>query len=127
MPTTTGAEQRARPQEGADARGLDFALSPQDVRRKRPPALAFILKMSTLRGIARVVSLMALDFVGIWLAIFVALSVKSVLLEHWNPRAQVDLTQDIVAFAYLLTVLLFARSGLYADRRSRPGLRSIVS
>jgi exopolysaccharide biosynthesis polyprenyl glycosylphosphotransferase len=126
MPTTTREDQRA-PEREAEAGGLDFALSTQDVRRKRPPALAFVLKMSTLRHVARVLSLAALDFVGIWLAIFVALSVKSVLLEHWDPRAQIEQTQDIIAFAYLLTVLLFARSGLYADRGSRPGLRSIVS
>src|SRR3712207_1773387 len=44
-----------------------------------------------------------------------------------SPSAQIDQTQEIIAFAYLLTVLLFARSGLYADRGSRPGLRSIVS
>jgi exopolysaccharide biosynthesis polyprenyl glycosylphosphotransferase len=126
MPSTTEEQQRARPRP--DSLGdLGFSLSSQDVRRKRPPALAFVLRMSTLRRLARVVSLAALDFAGIWLAIFVALSVKSVLLEHWNPQAQVDQTQDIVAFAYLLTVLLFARSGLYADRGSRPGLRSIVS
>src|SRR5215204_577943 len=126
MPTTTREDERAQTRDAQPGRP-DFALSTQDVRRKRPPALAFVLKMSTLRHVARVLSLAALDFVGIWLAIFVALSVKSVLLEHWDPRAQIELTQDIIAFAYLLTVLLFARSGLYADRGSRPGLRSIVS
>jgi exopolysaccharide biosynthesis polyprenyl glycosylphosphotransferase len=97
------------------------------MRRKRPPALAFILRMSTLRRLARVASLMALDFAGIWLAIFVALSVKAILLSDWIPRDEIRQTQDIVAFAYLVTALLFARSGLYADRGSRPGLRSIVS
>jgi exopolysaccharide biosynthesis polyprenyl glycosylphosphotransferase len=106
---------------------VGFSLSPQDVRRKRPPALAFILRMSTLRRLARVASLMALDFAGIWLAIFVALSVKAILLSDWQPRDEIRQTQDIVAFAYLVTALLFARSGLYADRGSRPGLRSIVS
>jgi len=30
-------------------------------------------------------------------------------------------------FAFLITALLFARAGLYADRASRPGLRAIVS
>jgi exopolysaccharide biosynthesis polyprenyl glycosylphosphotransferase len=32
-----------------------------------------------------------------------------------------------IAFAYLLTVLLFARSGMYADRAQRPGLPRIVT
>ncbi len=34
------------------------------MRRKRPPALAFLLRMDTLRRLARVASLLALDFVG---------------------------------------------------------------
>jgi len=126
MPSTAHEEQKSPPRQD-DLGRVDFALSSTDVRRKRPPALAFVVRMSTLRRLARVLSLAALDFAGIWLAIFVALSVKSVLLEHWDPRAQIDYTRDIIAFAYLLTVLLFARSGLYADRGSRPGLRSIVS
>ena len=81
MPTTTKEDQRARRHED-EATGLDFALTSQDVRRKRPPALAFVLRMSTLRRLARVLSLAALDFAGIWLAIFTALSVKAVLLQH---------------------------------------------
>jgi exopolysaccharide biosynthesis polyprenyl glycosylphosphotransferase len=36
-------------------------------------------------------------------------------------------SRETVAFAYLLTVLLFARSGLYASRAERPGLSRIVS
>ena len=36
-------------------------------------------------------------------------------------------TRDFVAFAYLLTVLLFARSDLYAERAERPGLTRIVT
>ena len=34
---------------------------------------------------------------------------------------------DNVAFAYLVTVLLFARSGLYAARGERPGLAAVVA
>jgi exopolysaccharide biosynthesis polyprenyl glycosylphosphotransferase len=123
MPTTQHAQQR----ETEAGPHIDFSLSPQDVRRKRPPALAFVLRIDTFRRLSRVVSLMALDFAGIWLAIFVALSVKAALLSDWDAHAQIKQTQDIVAFAYLVTVLLFARSGLYADRGSRPGLSSIVS
>src|SRR5919202_2522303 len=46
---------------------------PYDVRRKRPPALAFVLRMDTLRRLARVASLLALDFLGLFLATFTAL------------------------------------------------------
>ena len=39
-------------------------LPPVDVRRKRPPALSFLLRMETLRKALRVLSLLVLDFAG---------------------------------------------------------------
>ena len=103
-------------------------LRPVDVRRKRPPALAFLLRMETLRRALRVLSLLALDFVGLYSAIFVALMVKAVLrYGDWAWHASAVETRDTIAFAYLVTVLLFARSGLYASRAERPGLSRIVS
>jgi exopolysaccharide biosynthesis polyprenyl glycosylphosphotransferase len=104
------------------------ALPLQDVRRKRPPALSFLLRMETLRRAFRVGSLLTLDFFAIYLAIFSALLVKAVLKNEQDVLFRVtEGTQDIVAFAFLLTALLFARSGLYADRAVRPGLPKIVS
>ena len=50
---------------------------PHDMRRKRPPALSFLLRMDTLRRVARVASLLALDFVGLFAAIFTALCIKA--------------------------------------------------
>src|SRR5919197_2097731 len=103
-------------------------LPPTDIRRKRPPALSFLLRMDTLRRFARVVSLLALDFAGVYAAIFTALMVKAVLRDdHWAWDASFDETNQTVAFAYLVTALLFARSGLYAERSQRPGLPRIVS
>ena len=100
-----------------------------DVRRKRPPALSFLLRMETLRTASRVVSLLALDFAGVFAAIFAALMVKAVLRDgDWAWAASLDETRDTIAFAYLVTVLLFARSGpLRRARRSGPGLSRIVS
>jgi exopolysaccharide biosynthesis polyprenyl glycosylphosphotransferase len=104
------------------------ALTPVDIRRKRPPALSFLLRMATLRRMARVVCLLALDFAGVFAAIFTALMVKAVLREgEWAWSASLAETGDTVAFAYLVCALLFARSGLYADRAVRPGLPRIVS
>jgi exopolysaccharide biosynthesis polyprenyl glycosylphosphotransferase len=103
-------------------------LRPVDVRRKRPPALAFLLRMETLRQALRVASLLALDFAGLYLAIYTALMGKAVVRDGiwaWGPSA--DETGRTIAFAYLVTVLLFARSGLYAQRAERPGLARIVS
>src|SRR5215211_7201759 len=107
---------------------VDVVLPPVDVRRKRPPALAFLLRMETLRSLLRVGTLLALDFAGLFAALFVALMVKAVLRDgEWAFSASFGEARDTVAFAYLVTVLLFARSGLYADRAQRPGLPKIVS
>jgi exopolysaccharide biosynthesis polyprenyl glycosylphosphotransferase len=100
--------------------------SDKDMRAKRPPALSFLLRWDTARRAARVLSLLALDFVGMTLAIFTALVVKEVVLGDVRLDAVVEETRHFLPFAYLLTALLFARSGLYAARSQRPGLSRIV-
>jgi exopolysaccharide biosynthesis polyprenyl glycosylphosphotransferase len=106
------------------------ALPERDVRRKRPPALSFLVRLETLRKLLRIVSLLALDFAGIWSALFTALLLKALIKSGLGLSAGAHLaagqTRDSLAFAYLLTVLLFARSDLYADRPRRPGMTRIV-
>jgi exopolysaccharide biosynthesis polyprenyl glycosylphosphotransferase len=103
-------------------------LPPTDIRRKRPPALSFLLRMDTLRRFTRVVSLLALDFAGVFAAIMTALMVKAVVRDgNWAWDTSFEEAKQSVAFAYLVTALLFARSGLYAERSQRPGLPRIVS
>jgi exopolysaccharide biosynthesis polyprenyl glycosylphosphotransferase len=106
-------------------------LPERDVRRKRPPALSFLLRMATLRKALRVLSLLALDFAGVWAALFTALLLKAVVKGGYDLDRAADFasgqTQDFLAFAYLLTILLFARSDLYAERSRRPGLTRIVA
>jgi exopolysaccharide biosynthesis polyprenyl glycosylphosphotransferase len=98
-----------------------------DMRRKRPPLFSFLLRLDTARRTGRVVSLLALDLIAVFVAIFTALAVKALVRGSLDTHAVYDQTKDIVSFAYLLTVLLFARSGLYADRAARPGLTRIVA
>ena len=120
---------RALEAGGAALRPLeqDLALVARDVRRKRPPALSFLLRLDTLRRVARVGSLLALDYLGVFLAIMTALCFKALVRHAWNLDVSFNQAQDYTPFAYLLTVLLFLRSGLYADRASRPGLARIVA
>ncbi|HXC45702.1 MAG TPA: sugar transferase, partial [Solirubrobacteraceae bacterium] len=96
------------------------------MRSKRPPALSFLLRMDTMRRGLRVVSLLVLDLFGVSLAIFTALALKATLLSSFDVHEAYEGTRSILAFAYLLTALLFARSGLYAERSQRPGLSRIV-
>src|SRR3954452_6123449 len=98
------------------------------MRRKRPPALSFLLRLETARRAARVLTLLGVDFVALYAALFTALMVKVVLTEHlWEWDAVLEESRRTIAFAYLVTALLFARSGLYASRAERPGLSKIVS
>jgi exopolysaccharide biosynthesis polyprenyl glycosylphosphotransferase len=105
-------------------------LPDRDVRRKRPPALSFLLRMATLRRALRVLSLLALDFAGVWAALFTALLLKALIKGGYElgeaARFASGQTRDSLAFACLLTILLFARSDLYAERSRRPGLTRIV-
>jgi exopolysaccharide biosynthesis polyprenyl glycosylphosphotransferase len=101
--------------------------SDRDMRAKRPPALSFLLRMDTLRRVLRVVSLLALDLLGVSLAIFTALVLKASLHGHVDVSQSLHTTKEILAFSYLLTVLLFARSALYAERAQRPGLSRIMA
>ncbi len=100
--------------------------SEHDIRRKRPPALSLLLRTSTLWRCARVASLLALDFAGVALAIVTALVLKEATHGEVRLANAYHGTREFVPFAYLLTALLFARSGLYAQRAVRPGLSRIV-
>ena len=102
------------------------SLPDMDMRSKRSPALSLLLRMDTLRRALRVVSLLALDLLGVSLAIFTALALKAAVLSSFELSSAYHGTRSILAFAYLLTALLFARSGLYAERSQRPGLSRIV-
>ena len=98
-----------------------------DVRRKRPAALTFLLRVETLRRVARIVSLLAIDFLGVSLAIYTALAIKALVHGEYIAHNVLAETRHTVAFAYLVTALLFARSHLYAGRAQRPGLARIVA
>jgi exopolysaccharide biosynthesis polyprenyl glycosylphosphotransferase len=115
------------PRERAPLRD-SVTLPAVDMRRKRPPALSFLLRMETVRRAVRVLTLLGIDFAGLYAALFTALMVKLVLTEHvWAWDAVLEETRRMIAFAYLVTALLFARSGLYAARAQRPGLPRIVT
>ena len=110
----------------AAAAALPAQVSERDIRRKRPPALSFLARAATLGRGARVVSLLALDFAAVGLAIFTALVLKEAAHGSVDADTAVEGTKQFLPFAYLLTALLFARSGLYAERAQRPGLPRIV-
>ncbi|HVS29194.1 MAG TPA: sugar transferase [Solirubrobacteraceae bacterium] len=128
MPNGIAKAQTAETEPAVPSAGLPLIGNDRDVRSKKPPALSFLLRMDTARLLVRVVTLLALDYIGISLAIFTALVIKAAVQ---GPRVDVHAalvdTQNVVAFAYLVTVLLFARSHLYAPRALRPGFTRVIS
>jgi exopolysaccharide biosynthesis polyprenyl glycosylphosphotransferase len=127
--TTTETEPRPRTSSNGHAVLSEaYPLTPVDVRRKRPPLLSFLLRAETLRNLVRIATLLALDFAGLFAAIFTALIIKSVILHGvWAWSQSYEEAKSLIAFAYLVTALLFARSGVYAERAQRPGLPKIVT
>jgi len=99
----------------------------RDMRRKRPPLLSFLLRAETLRRLGRILSLLALDFAGVAGALFTALILKAAVYGKASPADAWTQTRHWLPFAYLITVLMFARADLYADRPRRPGFPRIAS
>ena len=118
-------EQQAEAPQAAVSPPLE--LPDRDVRRKRPPAVSFLLRLETLRQLGRIVTLLALDFVGLYGAILTALLLKAAVLGQFNFDVAFGETRRTIAFGYLVMILLFARSSLYASRAERPGLSRMVA
>jgi exopolysaccharide biosynthesis polyprenyl glycosylphosphotransferase len=112
-----GGSQAAKP----------LPLPERDIRRKRPPFLSFVLRLETLRRVARVLSLLVLDFIGVVGALFTAVMLKLAVHDHLDASVAWQDIKHWIPFAYLVTVLAFARVDLYADRTRRPGLVRIAT
>ena len=130
MPQSQGTVSDAQERDARTGPALspgEFPLPERDVRSKRPPMLSFLLRMDTMRQAGRVVSLLALDFIALFGAILTALCLKAALRDAWDFNVSYEQAKDYFPLVYLVTVLLFARSGLYTNRAERPGLARIVA
>src|SRR5215210_1282572 len=100
MPDASTKTQEAGHAPENGARPTDpppLVLPAFDIRRKRPPALSFLLRMDTLRRLCRVVSLLALDFAGVFAAIFTALMVKAAIRDgEWAWHASFVETKQTI-------------------------------
>lgn len=102
-------------------------LPARDVRRRRPVVMLLLLRKQTLRRLLRVAALLVIDFVGVAGAICTGEALKLVVYGGFSVSAAWGDARPALAFAYLVTVLLFARADLYGDRPRRPGLPRIFS
>ena len=99
----------------------------RDVRARRPSLLTALRRGRAPQRLARVASLLALDFGAIWSAIFSALAFKEAVRGTYSFDRVSGQTWDYLPFVFLVTALLFARSGLYSRREARPGLVAIIA
>ena len=111
---------------GGNGSPVGLRMPARDVRRK-PVLVMFLLRRETLRRFLRVVCLLAIDFVGVAAAIYTTITIKAVVHHGFVAGRVWGETRTPLAFAYLLTVLMFARVDLYSDRPRRPGLPRVFS
>ncbi|MEA2451211.1 MAG: hypothetical protein QOG63_3143, partial [Thermoleophilaceae bacterium] len=108
------------PQEAA-------SIAARDVRARRTPIRSVLIRWDATRRLARVLTLAALDAAGVFLAIWTALELKAVVNGKPDLSLTFNQTVDVAPLAILVTLLLFARSDLFADRALRPGFARIVA
>jgi hypothetical protein len=85
----------------------------RDIRARRKPwVLQTLTAAATYRRMGRIIALLSLDLVGVFGAIWTALAVKAILRSDYHAHAVFSDATEFLAFAYLVTVLLFARAGL---------------
>src|SRR4051795_1930603 len=102
-------------------------LPARDIRARKAPVRSALIRFEALRRLTRVLTLTVLDVAGVFLAIWTALELKAVLNDQSNLTVSFHQTKDVAPLAILVTLLLFARSGLYSDRAVRPGFTRIVA
>jgi exopolysaccharide biosynthesis polyprenyl glycosylphosphotransferase len=86
-----------------------------------------LLRFETMRRLLRVLALFTIDVGGVLLAVWTALEIKLAVRGHSDLSLAWGQAKDSAPLACLVTVLLFARSGLYSDRAVRPGFARIVA
>ena len=99
-----------------------------DIRSGHPRVLSPSLFRSFLRRVASVSSLVFLDLCGLTLGLYAALIVREIYHGAdsllWGVVWRVE--TDWLPFLALVTVLVFWRAGLYAERGHRAGVGRIV-
>src|SRR3954468_20488181 len=103
------------------------SLPARDIRARKAPVRSALIRYEALRRLTRVVILTALDVAGVFCAIWTALELKAVLNGKSDIALSFQQTKDVAPLAILVTLLLFARSGLYSDRAVRPGFTRVVA
>jgi exopolysaccharide biosynthesis polyprenyl glycosylphosphotransferase len=103
---------------------------PEDVRARRPYVFLRTPLLAGLRRVASVAALVFLDVAGVALGLYAALVLRELVVGN-NPVLWGFIWREAEAkwlpFLAVITVLVFWRNGLYAEREYRGGVGRIVS
>ena len=100
-----------------------------DIRSIRPAFLSPSWLAPRLRRLLSVVALVSIDLSGLVLGLYGALVLREVYYDRTPPlwRLLWELEASWLPFLSVITVLVFWRAGLYAEREGRSGFGRIVS
>ncbi len=99
-----------------------------DIRRRVPPVLLRGTIVATAAQAARVLTLIAVDLVGLAGGVYCALVLRELWIgvsPGWDSLW--DTAADWLGFLGLVIVLVFAQARLYAPRDRRPGVQRVAS
>lgn len=95
-----------------------------DIRSARP----YFPLQGAIRRFSSVLALIVLDLVGLVLGVYSALTLRALVyreeVSQWGLRWEVE--TDWLPFLTLITLLVFWRAGLYAERERRAGFGRII-
>ena len=110
-----------------ELREVEPATLPERDVRAGKPVLSGVLRYDLLRAVVRIVSLATLDLIGLFLAIYTALVVKTAIVNPEQLGQMWAQAKDYLPLGGLVMLLLFARSGLYRERAQRPGFSKVIA
>ena len=125
-PVATEQAPPAQPPKPAPTRTdeIDAARRSATSGRRSP----YFPLQGAIRRFASVLALIVLDLVGLVLGVYSALTLRALVygeeVSQWGLRWKVE--TDWLPFLTLITVLVFWRAGLYAERERRAGFGRIV-
>ena len=110
-----------------ELREVEPATLPERDVRAGKPMLSGVLRYDLLRAVARIATLATLDLVGLFLAIYTALVVKTAIVNPEQLGQMWAQAKEYAPLGGLVMLLLFARSGLYRERAQRPGFSKVIA
>lgn len=99
----------------------------RDLRARRQGLFAILTSRRLILRLVNGLVLAAIDLLLLFVSLLIALRVKTLLTDDPTPFAtSYDYTVEVLPFAALVMLLLFAGDGLYGPRNLRPGAARIL-